>query len=63
MKGGSEIGGILAMGFDKKRAEGRDESDRPKKLQLNPFNTNAYVQVKANRFDFCFFLFVAWIKC
>lgn len=37
--------------FNKKRAEGRDESDRPKKLQLkvrtlNPANTISYVQVR-----------------
>lgn len=41
--------------FNKKRAEGRDESDRPKKLQLkvrtlNPANTISYVQVRPMAF-------------
>lgn len=72
MDSSSEKGVILAMeerettaksapGFNRKRAEGRDESDRPKKLQLkvrtlNPANTIAYVQVYANGlFNFVYF--------
>ncbi|XP_042049465.1 tRNAse Z TRZ4, mitochondrial-like [Salvia splendens] len=63
MDSGSEKGGVLAMeeregsaGFNKKRAEGRDESDRPKKLQLkvrtlNPANTIAYVQILGTGMD------------
>lgn len=54
-----------AAGFNRKRAEGRDESDRPKKLQLkvrtlNPANTICYVQVKSNglfQFGLCSFNF------
>ncbi|KAG6403097.1 hypothetical protein SASPL_135314 [Salvia splendens] len=61
MNGGSEKGGILATEdgkrsevFNRKRAQGRDESDRPKKQPLNPgnwgntcnSNTIAYVQPK-----------------
>lgn len=40
-----------SFGFNKRRAEGRDKSDRPKKnpqlkeRKLNPTNTIAYVQV------------------
>lgn len=42
--------------FNKKRAEGRDESDRPKKLQLkvrtlNPANTISYVQILGTGMD------------
>lgn len=38
------------VGFNKRRAEGRDKNDKPKNLQLkvrklNPANTIAYVQV------------------
>lgn len=75
MDSGSEKGGVLAMeerersaGFNKKRAEGRDESDRPKKLQLkvrtlNPANTIAYVQVKPNNLFVCFDFFCFFICC
>lgn len=39
-----------SVGFNKRRAEGRDKDDKPKTLQLkarklNPANTIAYVQV------------------
>lgn len=39
-----------SVGFNKRRAEGRDKSDKPKTLQLkvrklNPINTICYVQV------------------
>lgn len=39
------------LGFNKRRAEGRDKSDKPKNLQLkvrklNPVSTICYVQVK-----------------
>lgn len=39
-----------SVGFNKRRAEGRDKNDRPKTLQLkarklNPVNTICYVQV------------------
>lgn len=50
------------LGFNKRRAEGRDKSDKPKALQLktrklNPVNTICYAQVKG--FDFSFlFLFM-----
>lgn len=76
----SEKGGILAMeerakgapeaaGFNRKRAEGRDESDRPKKLQLkvrtlNPANTICYVQVSpmVSSIFFYFLLFgISWM--
>ena len=44
-------GGSSSFGFNKRRAEGKDKSDRPKKnprlkeRKLNPTNTIAYVQV------------------
>lgn len=39
-----------SVGFNKRRAEGKDKNDKPKTLQLkvrklNPANTIAYVQV------------------
>ncbi|KAG8379983.1 hypothetical protein BUALT_Bualt07G0146400 [Buddleja alternifolia] len=53
---GSMKGGAEGLGFNRKRAEGKDESDRPKKLQLkvrtlNPANTIAYVQVLGTGMD------------
>ncbi|KAL1551517.1 tRNAse Z trz4, mitochondrial, variant 2 [Salvia divinorum] len=59
MDGGSEKGmeeRERSAGFNRKRAEGRDESDRPKKLQLkvrtlNPANTIAYVQILGTGMD------------
>ncbi|XP_042014427.1 tRNAse Z TRZ4, mitochondrial-like [Salvia splendens] len=66
MNGGSEKGGILATeegkrseGFNRKRAQGRDESYRPKKQPLNPgnwgntcnSNTIAYVQILGTGMD------------
>ncbi|XP_011072400.1 tRNAse Z TRZ4, mitochondrial [Sesamum indicum] len=67
----SDKGGFLAMeerdagtkgatevfGFNRKRAEGRDESDRPKKnlqlkvRKLNPANTISYVQILGTGMD------------
>ncbi|XP_051134860.1 tRNase Z TRZ3, mitochondrial-like [Andrographis paniculata] len=67
----SDKGGLLAMeetegsrkaapeglGFNRKRAEGRDESDRPKKnlqvkvRKLNPANTISYVQILGTGMD------------
>ncbi|GMH15986.1 hypothetical protein Nepgr_017827 [Nepenthes gracilis] len=45
-----------SLGFNQKRAEGRDKSDRPKTLQkkarkLNPVNTICYVQVLGTGMD------------
>ncbi|KAH6758826.1 tRNAse Z4 [Perilla frutescens var. frutescens] len=45
-----------AAGFNRKRAEGRDASDRPKKLHLkvrtlNPANTISYVQILGTGMD------------
>lgn len=46
-----ESGGSSSFGFNKRRAEGQDNIDRPKKnlqlkeRRLNPTNTIAYVQV------------------
>ncbi|KAK4395221.1 tRNAse Z TRZ4, mitochondrial [Sesamum angolense] len=51
-KGATEV-----FGFNRKRAEGRDESDRPKKnlqlkvRKLNPANTIAYVQILGTGMD------------
>lgn len=48
----STKGATEAVGFNRKRAEGRDESNRPKKnlqlkvRKLNPANTISYVQVR-----------------
>uniref|UniRef100_A0A1D1XFM1 ribonuclease Z n=2 Tax=Anthurium amnicola TaxID=1678845 RepID=A0A1D1XFM1_9ARAE len=44
------------MGFNRKRAEGRDRSDRPRNLQLknrklNPVNTICYVQILGTGMD------------
>ncbi|XP_074576785.1 LOW QUALITY PROTEIN: tRNase Z TRZ3, mitochondrial-like [Curcuma longa] len=44
------------LGFNKRRAEGRDKSDRPKNLQLkvrklNPVNTICYVQILGTGMD------------
>ncbi|XP_042499299.1 tRNase Z TRZ3, mitochondrial-like isoform X2 [Macadamia integrifolia] len=44
------------IGFNKRRAEGRDKSDRPKDLQLkvrklNPVNTVSYVQILGTGMD------------
>ncbi|KAK2971154.1 hypothetical protein RJ640_008578 [Escallonia rubra] len=45
-----------SVGFNRKRAEGRDKSDRPKNLQLkvrklNPINTICYVQILGTGMD------------
>ncbi|KAL0415203.1 UNVERIFIED_CONTAM: tRNAse Z TRZ4, mitochondrial [Sesamum latifolium] len=53
----STEGATEAFGFNRKRAEGRDDSDRPKKnlqlkvRKLNPANTIAYVQVLGTGMD------------
>lgn len=58
--------GDEGFGFNRKRAEGRDESDRNKKnlqlkvRKLNPVNTIAYVQVMED-FELLLFLnLFAW---
>ncbi|KAF6171209.1 hypothetical protein GIB67_001924 [Kingdonia uniflora] len=45
-----------SVGFNKRRAEGRDKNDRPKNLQLkvrklNPINTISYVQILGTGMD------------
>ncbi|EYU21483.1 hypothetical protein ABFS82_09G108200 [Erythranthe guttata] len=67
-KNNSDKGGFFAMeekntsadekfGFNRKRAEGRDDSDRPKKhlqlksRKLNPANTISYVQILGTGMD------------
>lgn len=45
-----------SVGFNKRRAEGRDKNDRPKTLQLkarklNPVNTICYVQILGTGMD------------
>ncbi|KAI3455462.1 hypothetical protein Pfo_012125 [Paulownia fortunei] len=53
----STKGATEAFGFNRKRAEGRDESDRPKKnlqlkvRKLNPANTISYVQILGTGMD------------
>ncbi|KAL0354648.1 UNVERIFIED_CONTAM: tRNAse Z TRZ4, mitochondrial [Sesamum radiatum] len=53
----SRKGATEAFGFNRKRAEGRDDSDRPKKnlqlkvRKLNPANTIAYVQILGTGMD------------
>lgn len=52
----------VAAGFNKRRAEGKDKTDLPKKnlqlkvRRLNPANTISYLQVKLGSlcFRFCF---------
>ncbi|XVF86670.1 hypothetical protein PTKIN_Ptkin18bG0060600 [Pterospermum kingtungense] len=52
-----DSGGSSSFGFNKRRAEGRDKSDRPKKnpqlkeRKLNPTNTIAYVQILGTGMD------------
>ncbi|XWS20248.1 hypothetical protein CRYUN_Cryun31cG0084000 [Craigia yunnanensis] len=52
-----ESGGSSSFGFNKRRAEGQDKSDRPKKnpqlkeRKLNPTNTIAYVQILGTGMD------------
>lgn len=61
-----------SVGFNKRRAEGRDKNDKPKTLQLkvrklNPVNTISYVQVyfgfylSRGRKKNLFFIFVFWL--
>ncbi|KAK4428125.1 tRNAse Z TRZ4, mitochondrial [Sesamum alatum] len=53
----SSKGATEGFGFNRKRAEGRDESDRPKKnlqlkvRKLNPANTISYVQILGTGMD------------
>ena len=53
-----ESRGSSSFGFNKRRAEGKDKSDMPKKnpllkeRKLNPTNTIAYVQVVFSSFNF-----------
>ncbi|KAK3027067.1 hypothetical protein RJ639_040899 [Escallonia herrerae] len=55
-KEGSVMEVCESVGFNRKRAEGRDKSDRPKNLQLkvrklNPINTICYVQILGTGMD------------